>query len=257
MLSYIWNAFLYNPLVNILALLVALIPGENLGLAIILLTIVVKIILLPLSKKTMEGQAKQKLLQPEIDKIKKSGKSKEEQARLTFDLYKKHKANPFSGCLVILIQLPIIFALYRVFYKGLNFDPEALYSWVQKPNDLNTLFLGIDISLTKNYLLAILAGASQFVQARFMPVPKTSSGTGGQFGENFAKSMQTNMKYVFPFVVVFISYSLSGAIVLYWITSNIFGIFQQLYINKRLKVNDLSIKDAKYSVVDKKEKNNE
>ena len=88
MLSNLWNAILYKPLVNILALLVSIIPGGDLGVAIIILTILVKIVLYPLSKKSIEGQAKMNLLAPELNKIKESGASKEEQARLTFELNK-------------------------------------------------------------------------------------------------------------------------------------------------------------------------
>ena len=114
MLGNLWNAILYKPLVNILAIFVLIIPGGNLGVAVVMLTILVKAILFPLSQRSIENQAKMKLLEPEINKIKKSGKSKEEQAKLTMDLYKKHKTNPFSGCLLLLIQIPIIFALYYI-----------------------------------------------------------------------------------------------------------------------------------------------
>ena len=121
MLTNIWNTVLYEPLLNALAFLVSIVPGGNVGLAVIALTILVKVLLFPLSQKSIESQAKMTILTPEIDKIKKSGASKEEQAKQTFDLYKKHKTNPFSGCLLVLIQIPIIFALYYVFYKGIKF----------------------------------------------------------------------------------------------------------------------------------------
>src|SRR3989344_4183669 len=118
MLANIWNAVLYHPLLNALAFLVSIIPGGDVGIAVIILTLFVKIILLPLSQKSIESQAEMNILAPELNKIKKSGVSKEEQAKQTFELYKKHKVNPFSGCLLVLIQIPIIFALYFVFYKG-------------------------------------------------------------------------------------------------------------------------------------------
>jgi YidC/Oxa1 family membrane protein insertase len=232
MLTNLWNAILYKPLVNILAFFVSVVPGGDLGLAVIILTILVKLALFPLSKKSIESQAKMNLLAPELAKIKKSGASKEEQAKLTFELYKKNKTNPFSGCLLILIQLPIIFALYYVFLKGLKFDGSLLYSFVQVPENINMHFLGLlDIS-QKSLLLAILAGVSQFFQAHFMPKPNLS-GDKNSFQDNFAKSMQVQMKYVFPVIVAFIAYSVSGAVALYWVTSNIFAIGQQIYINKK------------------------
>ncbi|MFA6274441.1 MAG: YidC/Oxa1 family membrane protein insertase [Candidatus Paceibacterota bacterium] len=236
MLTNIWNVVLYNPLLNALALLVSFIPGGDVGLAVIVLTLLVKVILYPLSQRSIESQAKMKLLEPELKKIKESGANKEEQARKTMELYKIHKTNPFSGCLLVLIQIPIIFALYFVFLKGINFNSEALYSFVSVPTKINMNFLGfIDLG-QKSLLLAILAGASQFFQAYYMPKPNTSSGKTGSFQETFSKSMNMQMKYVFPFVVAFIAYSISGAVALYWITSNIFTMCQQIYSNKKNKL---------------------
>ena len=234
MITQIWDVALYKPLLNILAFLVSVVPWGDLGLAVVILTIIVKTALFPLSQKSIESQAKMNLLAPELKKIKESGLSKEEQAKKTFELYKIHKTNPFSGCLLILVQIPIIFALYYVFYKGINFDGTYLYSFIKVPENINTNFLGlIDISAKNLLILSILTGVSQFFQAYFMPKPIISGEKNGSFQDSFAKSMNMQMKYVFPFIVAFISYSLSGAVALYWITSNIFAIGQQLYANKK------------------------
>ena len=234
MISSIWNAILYKPLVNALALLVAIIPGGDIGVAIIVLTLLVKIILYPLSQRAIENQARMNLLTPELNKIKAGGASKEEQAKQTFEIYKKYKTNPFSGCLLVLIQIPIIFALYYVFLKGITFDGEILYSFIHTPANISTNFLGILDIGGKSLLLAILAGLSQYFQAYFMPTP-TPSSSAGSFQESFGKSMNMQMKYIFPFIVAFIAYSVSGAIALYWITSNIFAIGQQIYASKKDK----------------------
>lgn len=229
MISNIWNLILYKPLLNALAFLVNIIPGGDVGLAVIVLTLLVKIILFPLSQKSIESQAEMNILTPELNKIKTSGASKEEQAKLTFDLYKKHNTNPFSGCLLVLVQIPIIFALYYVFLKGLSFQSGTLYSFMHVPAHSNMLFLGIlDIS-KKSLLLALLAGVSQFLQAYYMPKPVSA---GGSFQDSFSKSMNTQMKYVFPFLVAFIAYSISGAVALYWITSNLFMVGQQIYVKR-------------------------
>lgn len=236
MLHQIWNLFLYQPLINALAFLISIIPGGDLGIAVVLLTIFVKFILFPLSQKSIESQAAMNVLAPEIEKIKKSGLSKEEQARLTFELYKTHNTNPFSGCLLVLIQIPIIFALYYVFFKGLNFDSSLIYSFLHAPQNLNTNFLGIIDIGKKSLFLAILAGISQFLQAYYMPKPPALSPTNGEpssFNADFSKSMNTQMKYVFPFVIAFIAYGISGAVSLYWITSNMFTVAQQIYVNKK------------------------
>ncbi|MFA6586132.1 MAG: YidC/Oxa1 family membrane protein insertase [Candidatus Paceibacterota bacterium] len=234
MLSNIWNTVLYAPLLNALAFLVSIIPGGDIGIAVIILTLFVKTVLYPLSQRSIESQIKMNLLAPELKKIKDSGASKEEQAKQTFDLYKHHKTNPFSGCLLVLIQIPIIFALYFVFLKGINLDGSLLYPFIHAPQSMNMLFLGIlDISQKGIWILAILAGVSQYFQASLMPKPVVSDKTSNSFQDNMTRSMQTQMKYVFPFVVAFIAYSVSGAVALYWITSNIFAIGQQLYANKK------------------------
>ena len=241
MFSSIWNTLLYEPLLNALAFLVSIVPGGDVGIAVVLLTILVKIALFPLSQKSIQSQAAMSLLAPELKKIKDSGVSKEEQARLTFELYKKNKTNPFSGCLLVLIQIPIIFALYYVFFRGINFDRELLYSFIHIPDEVNMVFLGVINIGEKSLILAILAGVSQYFQAHFMPKPATSSAAPGTFAESFAKSMHTQMKYVLPIFIFLILYtdflgiSLSGAIALYFITSNIFAIGQQIYL-KRTKM---------------------
>src|SRR3989339_29083 len=206
MLANIWNTILYQPLINALVFLVSIVPGGDVGIAVIILTILVKLILFPLSQKSIESQAEMSILTPELNKIKGSGTSKEEQAKQTFELYKKHKVNPFSGCLLVLIQIPIIFALYYVFYKGINFQGGLLYSFVHVPEHANMIFLGIlDIS-QKSLVLAILAGVSQYLQAHFMPksaTPSVVSGSPASFSDSFSKSMQMQMKYIFPFVIAF------------------------------------------------------
>jgi YidC/Oxa1 family membrane protein insertase len=232
MLHNLWQAILYKPLLNALALLIHIIPGGDLGIAVILLTILVKVALFPFSERQIRNQAAMALLTPELDKIKKSGESKEEQARLTFELYKKHKTNPLSGCLLVFIQIPIIFALYYVFYRGLNFDPAILYSFVHVPAKINTIFIGLlDIS-QKSMVLAVIAGITQFLQTQFGPKPGTPSGSPGSLGESFGKSMNMQMKYIFPLLIVFIAYKISGAVALYLITSNIFAIGQQYYVKR-------------------------
>jgi YidC/Oxa1 family membrane protein insertase len=201
--------------------------------AVIILTILVKVILFPLSQKSIESQAEMNILTPEINKIKASGASKEEQAKQTFDLYKKHNTNPFSGCLLVLIQIPVIFALYYVFLKGLKFQSGMLYSFVAVPVHINMIFLGFLDITKKSLVLAILAGLSQYLQAQFMPKPALSlGGDKASFSDSFTKSMSMQMKYIFPFIIAFIAYNISGAVALYWITSNLFMVGQQIYVQR-------------------------
>jgi YidC/Oxa1 family membrane protein insertase len=218
-----------------LAFLVSIVPGGDVGIAVVILTLFVKTVLFPLSQRSIESQIKMNLLAPELKKIKESGASKEEQAKKTFELYKKHKANPMSGCLLILIQIPIIFALYYVFLKGINLQSD-LYPFIHAPAHINMLFLGILDIGKSSLILAIIAGISQYFQASLMPKPVISDKNSDSFQDNFARSMQTQMKYVFPFLIAFIAYRVSGAVALYWITSNIFAIGQQMYANKKKRL---------------------
>lgn len=239
MLSYIWNLILYQPLINALAFLVSIIPGGDVGLAVVLLTILVKILLFPLSQHQIRNQAAMNMLAPEIEKIKKGGASKEEQARLTFELYKKHKTNPFSGCLVIIPTIIVLIALYSVFIKGVSFDAHLLYSFINAPEQVNMLFLGIFDLTKESIILAVLAGVSQYFQAYYMPKPPAPSPSSknppDSFQANLTKSMNIQMKYVFPFIIAFIAYEYLGVIALYLITSNVFAIGQQIYVNKTEK----------------------
>lgn len=214
-------------------------PGKDVALAIILLTILIKLVLYPLTKKSIESQVAIAQMQPEIDRIKKEFPEKQEQARRTMELYKEQKTSPFSGCLVMLIQLPIIFALYYVFLGGFS-DTSLLYSFVANPGVLNTTFFGLlDIS-KPHIVLAILAGVSQYAQMKVsFSGPKPAAGTG--MSADITKMMQTQMQYILPVMIIVIGTQLSGAVAIYWITSNVVGAIQEYYIRKKITPLHISI----------------
>ncbi len=237
-MHFLWNLIFYKPLYNGLVFLVSVVPGGDIGVALILLTILVKIILFPVSRRSIHSQEKLRALEPEIAAIKKNFPTKEEQAAKTMELYKANKVNPFSGCLLLLIQLPIIFALYYVFYRGLPFASADIYSFLHVPTNFTTNFLGIVDIQHKSIVLAILAGISQFFQIRIAG-PKTMPGTqkSGEkksFMEDLTKSMNTQMRYVLPVFIVFVAYKVSAAIALYWVTSNIVAIIQELMVRRKM-----------------------
>ncbi len=236
MLSNLWHTVFYEPLYNALVFLIDHIPGGNVGLAVIVLTIIVKLILFPLAQKSIISQAKLKSLEPEIERIKKQyADNKEEQARKTFELYKINNVNPFSGCLLVLVQLPIIFALYYVFLKGLNSETFGthLYSFVSAPSVIGLTFLGINMAAKKSIILALLAGASQFFQIKLSVKPPTALPDDKSFKTELAKSMHLNMRFVLPVIIAVIAYQVSAAVALYWVTSNLFMIVQELYVKHR------------------------
>ena len=242
-MASLWNTIFYDPIYNVLIFIINNITFGDVGFAIILVTIVIKLVLSPLTKKSIRSQILMKKMEPELKQIKKDFPNKEEQARKTFDLYKKYKTNPFSGCLVILIQLPFIFALYYVFYKGLSFDPSHIYSFINIPANLNNNFLGLVEMHSKSMVLAVLTGISQFIQGYLSSPLKSKTDLTinteekKTFQDELSSSMQMNVKYVLPFIIGIIAYQISAAVALYWITSNIFTIAQEWYIRRSLAKN--------------------
>ncbi|MEK7081996.1 MAG: YidC/Oxa1 family membrane protein insertase [Patescibacteria group bacterium] len=233
-----FHTIIFVPLYNGLVFLIDITPFADVGIAVIVFTCIVKLSMFPLSKKAVKTQMAMKAIEPETEKIKNQFKNnREELARQTMALYKKHQVNPFSSFAVILIQIPIILGLYYVFFKGglPTINTDWLYSFVAAPDKVNMLFLGLlDIS-KKSILLALLAGVTQFFQAKLAMPPIKPRGDKPDFKADLARSMGLQMRYIFPVVVVFIAYSISGAIALYWTTSNIFAIGQELVIRRQLK----------------------
>lgn len=235
-MHFLWENLLHTPLYNALVLLVKIVPWHDVGIAVVILTILVKFILMPLSKKSIISQIKIKKLEPALKKIKEEYKNKEEQAKKTMALYKENKINPFSGFLLILVQLPIIFALYFVFLNGLNFEQNnLLYSFISNPAHVNLKFLGLIDMHSKSLLLAILAGLSQFIQTRMSSQAFKPDLNDKSFKGELMKSMSLQMKYVLPIFIAFIAYQISAAVALYWVTSNIFTIGQEMFVIKKIR----------------------
>lgn len=238
----LWNTIFYEPIYNILIFIIDNITFGDVGFAIILVTIIIKFILAPLTKKSIKSQILMKRMEPELKQIKIDFPNKEEQARKTFELYKKYGTNPFSGCLVIILQLPVIFALYYVFLKGISIDSNSIYPFIKIPEVLHTKFLGLIEMGSKSIFLGILAGATQFVQGYLSsPVkPKNIETTEKTtFQEQLSDSMQMNVKYILPIFIAFIAWKISAAVALYWIVSNIFTIVQEWYIRRQLTHNTI------------------
>lgn len=235
-MSALFNHLLVNPLYNVLVGLFAVIPFADAGIAIIIVTILVRLALFPLSKKAVRAQVEMQRIAPELERIKEDHKGNQEaQAKATLELYKKSGVNPFSGFLVLLIQLPVIFALYRIFLStGFpNIDATRLYSFVHAPASVSAYFLGITLT-EKSYLLAFLAAVTTFFQIKLAALPKVDD-SKKSFGNDLAKSMQSQMKYFFPIIVFFIAYKISGVIALYWLTTNLFTIGQEIVVRRKLK----------------------
>ncbi len=237
-MSSIFNAIIYKPLYNGFIILIDFFPWLDVGVLLIVFTVIVKFILYPLSRKAVVAQMELKKLEPELNKIKEQYKdNKEEQARKTMALYKDRNINPFSSIFVALIQIPIILALYFIFTRS-GFpviNDSLLYSFTQHPSVIDMNFLGLVNIGHKSIFLSLLAAISSYFQMRFsMPAAPKKEGNPS-FKDDLARSMSLQMRYGFPVIVFFISYSISGVIALYWLTSNIFTLFQEMIIRKGIK----------------------
>ena len=232
------KTIIYVPMYNGLILLMDALPFIDVGIAVILFTIIIKLLLFPLSKKAVKTQIEMKRIAPELEELKTAYKDdQQEYAKQMLALYKKHDINPFSSILLMLIQIPIIISLYYVFLKGLPVvDVNILYSFVREPFFIDTNFLGLhDISTSKGVWLALAAAVSSFFQMRFsVPIPEKKTKARESFKDDLARSMSIQMRYIFPIVIFFIAYNVIGVVALYWITSNIFTIGQEIYIRRHL-----------------------
>lgn len=238
MLSTLFHTLLYNPLYNALVFLVSVVPFGDVALAVIVLTLVVKLVLFPLSIKAVKTQMLTKLIEPEVAALKEKYKNdKQEQAKKIMALYKERGVNPFSSIFLLLIQLPIIFALYFVFLRGglPLVDTSVLYSFVPVPDVVNMSFLGFGDVSERSIILALLAGLTQFFQAKLALPPLKERGEKDSFKEDLARSMHLQMRYVLPVIVAVIAFTISAAIALYWTTSNLFAIGQELYMRKKIR----------------------
>ncbi|MDD5606649.1 MAG: YidC/Oxa1 family membrane protein insertase [Candidatus Pacebacteria bacterium] len=225
----IFYIILHQPLFNALIFIYNTFAFKDIGLAIIILTIIIKFIIYPLNTQAIKSQKKLTQLAPQIKEIQEKYKNdKAAQGKATMELYQKQGINPFGGCLPLLIQLPILIALFRVFLAG--FEPETmqgLYSFVQNPGQINTLFLGFIDLASPFWLIAVLAGVLQFLQVKMTTpsVPKKQ--------KDMASLMQKQMQYFFPAFTITILFQLSSAIGLYWIITTVFTILQQKIIFKK------------------------
>ncbi|MCX6716352.1 MAG: YidC/Oxa1 family membrane protein insertase [Candidatus Taylorbacteria bacterium] len=238
-MTYLYHALVSVPLYNGFILLFDVIPWLDAGMAVIIFTIIVKLILFPLAKKSVVTQLMMKKVDPEVRKIKaKYPNDNQKQYPETMALYKKHGINPLSSIFLLLVQLPILLALYSIFYSsGLpKVDSSLLYSFVSIPH-IDMFFLGfLDISKS-NWIIALLAAISQYYQIKLSvpAVPPKKPGETPSFQDELARSMGSNMKYVFPVVIFIISFKLAAALGIYWVVSNLFMIGQELFVKIKLE----------------------
>lgn len=257
-----YNIVLYQPLFNILVVLYLFLPGHDLGLAVIGLTLLIKLLLYPSSKKSFQYQMRMAELAPKIKELQTKYKdNKVEQSKATFDLYKQEKVSPASGCLPLILQLPILIALYQVFSRGLKTEnlQQFLYHFVPFFGPIQTISLGmfdlarpffVTVGGQAQYywpalVLALVAGFLQWLQMKSAMPPMGSGKPAGDNkvaikeqkpGGDFGANMQKQMAYMFPAFTVLIVLQFGSVIGVYFLASSVFSILEQKYIKSKLKI---------------------
>lgn len=227
---------IYEPLYNFLIFIISS-THIDAGLAAVILTILVKIVLFPMAKKASLAQLKMKEHEKELKDIKEKYKDRETQALKTMEFYKTHKINPLSSIGTLLIQIPIIYSLYHIFLKsGLpSVNTTLLYTFIKIPENISMNFLGlIDVS-QKSILLAFLAAASGFVQMHFSTQNTSSNSNSSSGTPDLSQMMAKQMKFTLPVVIFLVSWQISGVVALYWFTSNVVSMIQDYIVKKQYK----------------------
>lgn len=234
MISYLFNEIFYKPLFNGLVFLYNIIPNHDMGLSIVVLTIVIRLILWPLTSKGIKNQKALAALQPKIEEIKKKFKdNKEAQAKALMAIYSENKINPLSGILPLIIQIPIIIALWKVFLNSTSSDFTSIYPFIQAPVVIQTVFLGLFDLTKRSMLLAVVAGILQYIQTKMIMPSYAKASEGKPSGSaDFGRIMSKQMLYFGPVISVVIFWTLPAAIPLYWIIVTLMTILQQ-YLNQK------------------------
>ncbi len=225
-----FTTILFQPMLNALIWIYNAIPGHDIGLTIIALTVVIRLILWPFQQSALKSQRAMQSLQPKLKAL--QSQYKDDKVALNkalVDLYAKEKVSPFSSCLPLLVQLPFLIALYQVLRAGLtSADFNLLYPFVHNPGTINHIAFGFLDLAAKSIPLAVLAGLAQFFQTKMLPMNRPPQGAGpGAKDEDQMARINKQMMYMMPVMTVFIGISLPAGLTLYWVITTLIAIFQQ------------------------------
>jgi len=243
----------YQPLLNLLIFFYNVIPGHDIGLAIIAITVVLKLVLYPFSIKMMKSQKAMHQLQPKVDALKAQYKdNKEKLASELMELYKREKISPFSSCLPLLIQLPFLIAVYQVFRTGLSNGDLILYPFIAHPGMINPVAFGfLDLS-NPNWVLAVMAAVGQYLQAKTLVSKKPEIKSEGSKDEDLSAMMNKQMTIMMPVLTLIIGLSLPSGLVLYWFLVTVITALQQYitfkFFNQDKKDDGMEIIDPPASI---------
>jgi YidC/Oxa1 family membrane protein insertase len=233
----LFRTFITKPFLNFLVLIAGALPDHNLGIAIIVLTLLVKLLLFWPTQRSLEGQKKMQMLQPKLEQLKKQyeGDPKKLQEE-TVKLWKQEKVNPFQSCLPILLQFPILIGLFYVIRDGstLELSREFLYSTSKDISwSFGTHFLWLDLRAPNKTFMPILLVALQFIQMRLtFAVASRKAKSEGKATSDAQQTQQKIMQYVLPLMIGVFAFQFPAAVALYWGVSTIFAIGQQMIVNR-------------------------
>ncbi len=253
-----FRAIISKPLFNALVSIVEYLPGHSFGWAIVILTILVRLILFIPNQKSMRSQREIQKLQPKIEQIKEEHKGNQQMIALkTMELYKTHKVNPMGSCLPLLLQMPVLFGIYYIVRDGLS--PHLnyfLYNFNAKVDlsVVNTQFFGLDLAQKGTIILAILVGIAQWgsVALTLMSAKRKKAKEGTAIVEkkksdnpmDQMQQMNKVMQWILPLMVAFFVTSFPAGVGIYWLTSTLFGITQQKYVNWQIDKPKIVRKEA-------------
>lgn len=252
-MSFLFGKLIYQPIYNLLIFVYNTVPFHDFGIAIVVVTVLIKFLLVPISRKQIESQKKMQELQPKIKEVQQKYKNdKEKQTRAVMELYKKHKANPFSGCLPLILQLVFLIAIYRVLFNisnaGLTVNGSELYSFIANPGQINQYFLGIvdlsraldlknlTLSSAPHLVLVLLAAASQYFQTKMLMGKQAIEVQPASKEADFSQMMSKQMLYLGPILTLFIGIRFPAGLALYWLVSTVFAIVQQKQLEKKNEI---------------------
>jgi YidC/Oxa1 family membrane protein insertase len=218
-INFGWFGFVARPVLSLLNLIYKYI--HNYGIAIILVTIVIKLLFWPITQKGMKSMKNMQNLQPKLTKLReKYGDDKERMAKEQMQLYKTHKINPLGGCLPMVIQIPVFFALYRVLMQAIELRHAPFMLWITDLSAPERLNIGIELPYVGGLpVLTLLMGGTMFLQQKMTPTPA-------------ANPEMAKMMMFMPVIFTFLFINFASGLVLYFFVNNMLQMAQQHFINK-------------------------
>ncbi len=232
-MAYLYQQILYRPILNLLIFFYQTVAFHDLGIAIILVTLLIRVVLYPFFHTGAKQQMLMQRIQPKIKDLQVKHKDdRDAQAKALMELYKEHGVNPFAGMLLLIIQIPILLTFYWVIRSGIGTAQlTGLYPFVAVPSSVNPIFLGFINLAQPNFILILAAALAQYFQAKLTIYRAPGSASGGL---SQAEKIARQMVFIGPIITILVFYNFPAALGLYWLMTSLFSAVQQYFVNKHL-----------------------